>query len=489
MLGAVVEANILEQMRQWLGPDDGASAAMSAANYLILAVGALSCHEERDRTAEAFFQYGRQLVFPRLMDQPSVGLIHCYMLMAFYLTLQSRLDAAFDYVGLAVRSAYTLGIHHADFSRLSTEEEFIRRERLWKALRKLDLFVSLTLGRPISTRETRDTKVSERYSATLDLSVIIETTILALQSERGIDRGLLDRLTEHQRVWSTRMMGGLEADGITPDSLGDEGGIMYADVKGSYYWSVMLLTRPSLLEYASRHLSRSQTEPSTVLDQNLHFNGGVSDTVFAYAGVYSAIRSMDLLQDMLPLSNVPKRLPFTVNLAFSAALTLGVAVFADFDRIFPIDKGLRISRCLLEKFQRHDPLARRYLGIVEDLQDARDRYVEKRTRRVMEEVEASVGGLVGQIDCDVSPETHRSKEELVRVSPTSPGLAEGFEWSLEIGVSQPWGANNVALVPGSIEFENHSPQASYQGLLDGADDVGALLTPDLSDPSYAFLPN
>lgn len=489
MLRAVDGPRILEQMRQWLGRDDEDSAAVSAANYLILAVVALSCHEEKDYIAEAYFQYGSQLVFPRLMDQSSVGLIHCYMLMAFYLILVSRLDAALDYVGLAARSAYTLGIHCADVSHLFVEEELTDSERLWKALRQLDLFVSTTLGRPISTRETRDTKVSERYSATLDLSVIIETTILALQSERGIEKGLLDRLTEHQRVWSTRMMGGLEADGITPDGLGGESGIVYADVKGSYYWSVMLLTRLSLLEYASRHISRSQTEPSTVLDQNLHFSGGVSDKVFAYAGVCSAIRSMDLLQDMLPLSNVPKRLPFTVNLAFSAALTLGVAVFAGLDQTFPIEKGLHISKGLLEKFERHDPLAKRYLGIVEDLQDARDRYVEKRTRQVMEDVEALVGGLVGQIHDGASPGAPRSEEELAHMSTASSGLAEGLEWPLEVGSSEPWEPADVAIVSESVVFEDDTLQGLHQDLMDGADGFEAQLTPGLSDTSYPFLPS
>jgi hypothetical protein len=106
---------------------------------------------------------------------------------------------------------------------------------------------------------------------------------------------------------------------------------------------------------------------------------------------------MDLLEKVLHMQGAPKRLPFVVILAFGTCLVLGLATFADLDHLFPLEKGLRVGLGLLRKFQDQDDLARCFVGIIEDLQDARDRFVEQRARRRMESRGPLVSQLVGRI--------------------------------------------------------------------------------------------
>ena len=378
------------------------SAAQEAIFFLIFAIGAQTHPDDWDEMAEKYFNYGRYLTICGATVEPSISTIQAYILLTMYLLGASRRNAAFMYLGIAVRAAYALGIHRSDINAAFDPNEYVPRERLWKVLRILDLFLSTSLGRPPSTTETRDTKSENNYSASNDLCAIFEAILTQVYSTRNVSTATIEKISEQHRRWTARFASGLATDGIRAEEFLDSEGdgkrspnIGLFHLKEAYYWTIMLLSRPFLIENISQHIARSQSQA--------HAEGEVnppspSDDILAYACVDSAIRTMSLLRGLLTAHKVPKRLPFIVNSAFVSALVLGFAQFGDLDRTFPISKSLAIAQKVLALFGRHDAVSKRYASIVTDLQVACEMYTEKRARGKMERHSVLIGGLFGTVE-------------------------------------------------------------------------------------------
>ena len=395
------EAELRDNLLRWqqIAPDKLAKHPMSPVFFLIFAIGAQTGPENRDDDAERYFNYGR-LLTTRIIDQASVPNVMANVLITMYLLSASRRDAAFISLGAAVRAAVALGIHRYEINHMFTPYQFIIRERLWKILRVLDLFLSISLGRPPSTYETRDTQAETNYSASNDLCAIFETIITQAYSERSVSPEVLGRISEHHRKWAQKFSTGLAADDIRPrEFLDTDHGKVIPNIgllhlKEAYYWTIMLLTRPFLIESATVQISRSAGGS----------HGGYRDTapkspsnhILAHACVDSAIRTVDLLQSLIS-AEVPKRLPFVVNSVFIAALVLGLAQFADMDQAFPLEKSFATARNLLESFRPYDVVADRCLVAVDKLQAACNLYLDRRARLKMEKNSRRIGGLFGSV--------------------------------------------------------------------------------------------
>ncbi|CAK7221608.1 hypothetical protein SCUCBS95973_004556 [Sporothrix curviconia] len=423
ILGMYDEAELRENMLWWLqqqSPKDASpdssrdsfttadSAAQEAIFFLIFAIGAQTSPEDHEELAEKYFNYGRYLTVCGASIEPSTSTIQAYVLLSMYLLAASRRNASFMYLGIAVRAAYALGVHRRDINAAFDSNEYAPRERLWKVLRILDLFLSTSLGRPPSTTETRDTKAENDYSASNDLCSIFEAILTQVYSTRTVSTSTIEKISEQHRLWTTRFASGLATDGIQPeeyldlDADGAKGpNIGLFHLKEAYYWTIMLLSRPFLIENISRHITRSKSQfridggKTTPATSSTH---SPSDDILAYACVDSAIRTMSLLRGLLTAPKVPKRLPFMVNSAFVSALVLGFAQFGDLDRVFPIGKSLVIAQKVLNLFGTHDPVSKRYAAIVSDLSVACEYYLEKRARGKMERHSVLIGDLFGTVE-------------------------------------------------------------------------------------------
>ncbi|KAH6988850.1 hypothetical protein BKA56DRAFT_475534 [Ilyonectria sp. MPI-CAGE-AT-0026] len=404
LLGVVRESEAQKEIAQWLEQRDENASLSTALYYLIIANGALSCPEDEDHIADACFSYARYLTHLKSMDEPNLKSILCYAWIAFYQLGTGRRNAAYYSVGIAVRAACAMGIHRADLPCSLSVDNLAFRERLWKALRKLDIFTSASLGRPICTNETRDTKAEQGYSSTIDITAMLEAILREVYPTFKVSRNFVVSMTKEHRLWATRIVDGLKADGIEPvgpiEGFERQPNLAFSNMKESYYWSIMLLTRPFLLERASTQTPQAGLRKVHPGGQDELPQVSHTDTALVYACVDSAVRTIDLLQYLLFRADLPKRLPFAVNSAFGAALTLGVAIFADLDRVFPLQKKLQTTERLLQKFRNHDPVAKYYRIVVEQLQSTCDRYVERRNRYVMESQGQLVGDLFGRVHED-----------------------------------------------------------------------------------------
>ncbi len=396
------ESELRRDISQWIQEERVGEPLnpTGAIFFLILAIGAQTCPEDRDDLAEGYFDYGKLLTTSGVTEDPSISTIRAYVLITMYLLAASRRNAAFMYLGIAVRAAHALGIHRRDINLIFGDAEGTMREQLWKVLRTLDLFMSASLGRPPCTSESRETRAELNYSTSNDLSALFESILNQVYSKRMVTTEALESISQHHREWAARYPSGLAVDGIPPEvTVTLEDGTRAPNIglyhlKASYYWTIMLLSRPFLIESVSRHQSKASTErpPS----ENLAA-APPSDQVLPYACIDSAVRAVDLLGGLHAHAKLPKRLPFIVNSLFVSALVLGLSQFGDLDTVFPLDKTLAAAQKLLALFSRHDPVARRNFSIVQNLRMACDAYVEKRTRRKIERQSLLISGLFGSV--------------------------------------------------------------------------------------------
>jgi len=390
------ESDLLAHLGPWLENESEGAKGLSSTYYLIFAIGAQTCPEDKEELADAFFNYGRYLAAASFMEDPSISTVQSCAMITMYMLGASRRNAAFMYLGTAVRAAYALGLHRKDISALFTPTEFRTRERLWKAIRILDLFMSASLGRPPSTSETRDTRTSENYSASADLCAIFETILTEIYSKRMISTEALEKISEHHRQWTASFQQGLTVDGIQPTDVLDGGrwpNIGLLHIKEAYYWTIMLLTRPFLLEVVSLYISPAHLKPRDDVET---CTSSCSAKVLVHACVDSAIRTIELLRILLDYDDVPKRLPFVVNSIFVSALVLGLAHFGDLYKTIPLDTSLNMAYRLLGHFP-HDTLARRNMAIIGYLLRACDTYREKQKKLDMDRHGQLVGGVFGQV--------------------------------------------------------------------------------------------
>ncbi|KAJ0140001.1 Nitroalkane oxidase [Fusarium oxysporum f. sp. albedinis] len=393
-----------EMVSRWLQieQDGNQQKATSAVLFLVFAIGAQTCPGDQDDEAERYFNYGR---FLAMSGDLGISTIQANILITLYLLGASRKNAAYVYLGTAVRTSYVLGLHSHDVNVLFDPAEFTRRENLWTVLRILDLFMSASLGRPPSTLETRDTAAKENYSTANDICYIFEKILTDVYSKRKVSTHVLQRISERHRQWAERLPSGPVFDEVSPGNFTEVDGkkvhnIALLHVKEAYYWTIMLLTRPFLVENVSKHLSKVAAEagpfqsPATDLEP---------EVVAAYACVDSAIRTVDLLRGLGVAEKVPKRLPLVVNSLFIAALVLGLAQFGDLDGMFPIEKGLAGAQALLGVLGRHDAVARSNLAAVTHLRVAGAIYLEERARRRMERQSHLISGLFGTVHGGSAP--------------------------------------------------------------------------------------
>ncbi|KAF5972623.1 Mut3p-like transcriptional activator [Fusarium bulbicola] len=416
VLNLFEEGEISESMASWCQKcsDEQEDQASVAVFFLIFAIGAQTCPENRDKEAEQYFNYGRFLTTSVIMDDISISAVQSNILITMYLLGASRRNAAFMYLGSAVRAAYALGIQRHDVNKHFKQSEYLVRERLWRVLRVLDLFMSASLGRPPSTHETRNTGTNENYSASNDLCSIFEDILTNIYSPQKVSNSHLERISEHHRQWANKFPLGLATDSIKPSKfIGEADGkempnIGLCHLKEAYYWTIMLLARPSLTKSASKHMYKasqdmSQWEPPTTATE--------PDQVLAFSCVDSAVRTVDLLKVMGDNREIPKRLPFVVNSLFVAALVLGTAYFYDLDHIFPLEKSMIGVRSLMARFSTHDPVAKGALQTIDNLQTVCNIYVDERARRKMERQSLLVRNLFGTVHDNSRPQTPRPNEK------------------------------------------------------------------------------
>lgn len=443
------------RLANWVGNPSGDEDTVSSIFYLVLAIGA-QVSDINQTLAEQYFSSGRQLAFSAFQETPSIHTIQSYILVSMYMLGACRRNGAFMNLGIALRAAYAVGIHRKDANALFCGRERRARERVWKSLRMMDLFLSASLGRPPATSDydydiRDDTLVSgdqqrnltpdqQLSVAVISLCRIFERILTDVYMKQVISINVAEAISNQHRAWVRTLPTVLRMQTERLDNKTMEESLAAAHVFGSYYWSIILLTRPFLVYRVAQYV-KNKADPSSSSDSR---SSSSRISLFADACVYSALRGLDVVDDLARFGSLPRRLPFLINSVFNSAVVLGAAFFADYDNLLPLEEGLNKAERFLGLFVPHDPHACRFLQIVKYLRGAVAEYVQRRNRQWMERRSRQVDQLFGQvgggIGCDsTSPlavrdlpspsqtsNNHREPQLLPAVpSPTSSGKLAG----------------------------------------------------------------
>ncbi|TRX92632.1 hypothetical protein FHL15_006559 [Xylaria flabelliformis] len=251
---------------------------------------------ERSNRAELFFRSAKSLADPVSgFEDADFWSIQALLLMSLYMLSISKRNASYAYYGMAVRSAFALGLHREESMEVFQPEERMVRRNLWRTLFILDRFLSACLGRPTAISEedcsnmafeALTTPISSPTStcpesthlvaleAAVKTCQVIGMTLKRVYSKRKISTAVGQECATHLDAWNKELPPSLHWRKLVngPDNFAQ--GIAILHINLLHCHSVMLLTRPyflCLLNKSAVGLVGSSSKPSRYSQRTENF--------------------------------------------------------------------------------------------------------------------------------------------------------------------------------------------------------------------------
>ncbi|RVX72599.1 hypothetical protein B0A52_03995 [Exophiala mesophila] len=128
---------------------------------LIFSIGCQFSHsvapQHKVAIADDFYQRSRKIFVYDMLDSISVSLVQMLVLTGVYLQSTQYASRCWNVIGLAIRTAQSLGLH-LDMTKTRSESQVNRemRRRIWHSCVVMDKLVSMTFGRPTMVSKNWD---------------------------------------------------------------------------------------------------------------------------------------------------------------------------------------------------------------------------------------------------------------------------------------------------------------------------------------------
>ncbi|EGP85099.1 uncharacterized protein MYCGRDRAFT_11785, partial [Zymoseptoria tritici IPO323] len=340
---------------------------VKAATYrLVLAIG---IQEKDEARAEAWFKCARDDLLMNMCGSMTVPTVQGFTLIALYMLRAFQPNGAYLYFSLAARTAYAIGLHRTEVNASFGPSKHTTRDRIWKTLRVVDMLISNILGRPPSAS---DVDCTVKYSAVeislpyhiLDSSVqifmIIERVVVEVYSRKRISIRIAKYVSQQMRAWASKWLRAL-VDATSHQSQNTHGRdtvVGACQVLCSYYYCIMLLTRPFLIYDLYECLGASLKAHGTQAE------------------------------------NDEKRKSWL----FTTSLVLAVGVLGRSGLAY--EESCKASIQCMEYFAEVDPHARQYALIVQSLIGTTTKHVKERESRLRSERKQASSQLFGILPSD-----------------------------------------------------------------------------------------
>lgn len=230
-------------------------------------------------------------------------------------------------LGMAVRSAYSLGLHQE--TEMKFENETARRN-VWRSLFVLDKFLATALGRPAAIYE-EDCSSNVLYlpadqspksvqdeedirMAGLDSSVRIYTTISTMlkkiYAEKKVSTNLAQEIVNDCQLWALNAHPSLAADDLLSGKAPKEMGMAILHVQLLHYHSILLLCRPFFIDILVK------TRPTISNDGEPFHRTFSRAEKFSQACVAASTHSVMLIQAAFEAKYLPRCNPFILYVHF-----------------------------------------------------------------------------------------------------------------------------------------------------------------------------
>ncbi|KAI0384403.1 hypothetical protein F5Y04DRAFT_293308 [Hypomontagnella monticulosa] len=372
-------ARLTQDVSVWVSEKRNSKDITSAIYYLVLAIGSQSA--EKLSSAE-YFQYAKTLALSCLGGDLGIETVQAFALATLYMLRACQINGAYLFFGIAARAAYSIGLHRTEVNSRFGSEIHNQRDRLWKSLRVLDLFLSISMGRPPSMSDvdctvpcqTLDDSGHEKYdllNASVQILSITEEIVLRVYSRRKISLQLTEGISRQLRDWSSQWLPCLKRH--IAESPHDGAEVIGAcQVLSSYYYAVMLVARPFLMyELCKRLPDSTATAAAPCSSSN---NSGRAK--LANACIDAASLMAESVLDLVNRKLLDKRMPLIVSWLFASSLVLGVGLLGGFGRI--LEKYAQMSITALEHFAQDDTHAKQYSLIAKSLLSSALEYLQRR---------------------------------------------------------------------------------------------------------------
>ncbi|TLD36989.1 fungal-specific transcription factor domain-containing protein [Venturia nashicola] len=388
---------------------------------LMLATPAPGSHEQEviDRLqqehvdrAEVFYLNAKSLNDPiNGLEDADFWSVQALLLMTVYMLTKSKRNTAFALLGMAIRSAYALGLHRDETLSIFCPEEQLNRQNVWRSLFVLDRFLSCSLGRPPGISEEdcgadmlkpRDTvsgpddysfmqafpgatKGSQIEMDSLEAGVrscqVIGTMLRSIYQQRKVSTKLAQDIANVCWEWPKFLNPSLEWKNVPTAS--PSMGIAIIHVNLLYCHSILLLSRPFFLFILNDRLQ--QTQPTIENGLRSQRNHAHMEK-FTEACVISSSHTIKLVQLAYDAGYLPRRNPFITYFLFAAALIIMANEFAELVKHPHDDEHMRNSISIMDYCAKTDPQANRLLWILEAFRDV---VLQQREHRARQQQEAN----------------------------------------------------------------------------------------------------
>ncbi|KAM5379393.1 hypothetical protein ACJZ2D_004091 [Fusarium nematophilum] len=474
---------LLEDLMLWANLDHKPDDATTIINLLVLAIGRQMDNEE---LARDYFEYARDKAYANLSGNLSVTTVQIFTLITLYMLCSCQINGAFLFFGIAVRAAYSVGIHRTEVNARFGHDIHRQRDRLWKSLRVVDLFLSTSMGRPPATSDVDCTvpyqnpndnsdESPDLLNASVQIFLVLEGVVTEIYSRRKISLQLTEGISLQLRDWSSRWLKQLKDIIANTDARDRTQASGACQVLSTYYYAVMLVSRPFLMYELCRRLS----DTSAASNGRSSLTSGKSK--LADACIDAASLMVDPILDLIERGVLVGRVPVLVSWLFASSLVLGIGLLGGFGRI--LEKYTRMSIHALDHCSKHDTHAGQYSLIAQSLLTAALEYLEKRELVERQRRTENSSQLFGLIPSDGV--TTSNSPALSRDPVSSPGSNSRLARdSLDRSFLQHNGLQGVGSPPfgdldsaflGLSESLLQTPDASYWGgpMVDG--DSGSAL--------------
>ncbi|KIW08825.1 uncharacterized protein PV09_00755 [Verruconis gallopava] len=365
------------RITNWINRTERQDDMLSAVNYLILAIGLQSRNEQ---LSSGYFHQALRIALINLTIDTSPLTVQAFLLVAVHMLRSCQPNGAFLYLGLAARASYSIGMHRAEINARFDEETQLQRERLYKSLKIFDLFVSMSLGRPPALYDI-DCSVPYKVSNyrgmehvdllddVIQILLVVETIVEEVYSRRKISLQLTRQISQRLKDWAASRMQRLStlvASAGSPHSLPYAVGACQA--LSTYYYAVMLLSKPFLMYEAYKVLESSNKGHQIS-------SGSTGRRALADGCVDAACGLVDMVCKLTQSNTIPHRMPLIVSWLFTSSLVLGVALTAGFGRI--MERYLVGAISALEYFAKYDAQATQYSLIARSLLSIGMEYLQR----------------------------------------------------------------------------------------------------------------
>ncbi|RAL12945.1 uncharacterized protein BO97DRAFT_389401 [Aspergillus homomorphus CBS 101889] len=425
------------------GASDRRERTKLALMHIVLAIGAQASkhHPSADRAERFFFACAQRSAFAGMLENPSLDLVRLFLLMSYYMLGACRRNAAFMYLGVAVRAAVALGLQLTD-STVPTKEQDIRA-RVWMSLCVLDLLVSSILGRPAATTSIRsdsestslfcpqtDSQAQRSLVASYDLSQILDEIIAGLYGKQAASAEVADGLLRKLKDWSDNLHPSL----LAPPGTDYEQPTVHQHIIGNlhiactYHFAVIIVTRPFLISVLNFRLAQSNRTPMGGDTGQPSEEPAYSK--LAVACVDSALFMIqtcsEVYQSRLLLGNMCILKAFV----FAAGLVLGFSMFSQKEADPSLEETYDEALDILRMLSARSAQAAHYLEILSLLRNAIYEQRQRLAQHTQQSRSRYVSKLFSLNDRRLSTQTHEGTVASASEQIPEPSQFDLFEpWS------------------------------------------------------------